>query len=43
MNSGVTTIVYAVILALILGTLFFAIFFREDPNDFLVKKKEEEK
>nr|WP_218082960.1 photosystem II reaction center protein T [Anthocerotibacter panamensis] len=34
-----TTIVYVVILAMILGTLFFAIFFREDPSKFLKKRK----
>ncbi|WP_245395564.1 photosystem II reaction center protein T [Anthocerotibacter panamensis] len=39
MESGITTIVYVVILAMILGTLFFAIFFREDPSKFLKKRK----
>ena len=42
MDSGLTTIVYVSILAMLLGTLFFAIFFREDPDKFL-KKREEEK
>lgn len=42
MDSGITTIVYVVIFAMLLGTLFFAIFFREDPSKFL-KKREDEK
>ncbi len=43
MESGITTIVYVVILAMILGTLFFAIFFREDPDKYLVKREDKDK
>ncbi|WP_287129489.1 photosystem II reaction center protein T [Candidatus Cyanaurora vandensis] len=42
MESGITTIVYVAILAMILGTLFFAIFFREDPDKYM-KRREDEK
>jgi hypothetical protein len=39
MDSGITTIVYVVILAMILATLFFAIFFRENPDKYMKKRK----
>jgi len=41
MENGVTTIIYVVILAMILGTLFFAIFFRTDPNKMFKRREED--
>ncbi len=38
MNTGITTIVYVSILAMILGTLFFSIFFRTSPDSQIKKR-----